>query len=650
MVRAIAIATILILSALASANAAEPGDDVPLTHWAYDAVQKLVDLGAITGYPDGSFSGDRVMTRYEFAVALARLWEKTERGYILSKGEKGPPGERGPKGDAGPPGPRGDDGPPGLKGDPGPPGPEGQLDTEALRRVLTELTAEFRQELLAAMEAEKQTDATLSDLDGRVTALEQHIDEPHAIGSINYRAGLAGDALFTEPSGLFGGEFDVLTAVIGIEGRLTDDVYGRVTYKLHDPASTLSLFEVRGNTATSWLDEAWVSTGTDWFNPTHWIVGRQFQSYALGLLVDNQRLSQQGVRYRTSWGNLDVDGFAGMATYDGHFDTGNVFGGFEAQYAQDYFPPGYFTPITFPLNRGEASNDGYGSIRVAYDWGNWTLGGQYLATGLGEENGWSIDLRGRIDGHDMAIELARELEDAFGMTGDTSHGGSPEDAKLWPALPGGPIRRINFGDEPNAWMATIELWDRPGLTIQAYYSQVEPGFDLYYSRINPYYELLVPRSLNPGFAWERVLDSPLAAQNLRAAGAIATVNLAGRPLRIFYHDLAREDSSLSLNGDITYDRVYGLRYTAELTDGIDVTFTYAHQDAALSSGFAEDLGGRPTVAGISAGPGPSSLGGPGFVYGPNADILPVGGGLWPTEHPVTFDDLDLVQLALQIEL
>jgi hypothetical protein len=44
-----------------------------LRHWAYDAVQKLVEAGMIIGYPDDTFKGGRGMTRYEFAAALVRL-------------------------------------------------------------------------------------------------------------------------------------------------------------------------------------------------------------------------------------------------------------------------------------------------------------------------------------------------------------------------------------------------------------------------------------------------------------------------------------------------------------------------------------------------------------------------------------------------
>ena len=46
--------------------------DVPANHWAYEYVTKLKQVGILTGYPDGNFDGDRMMTRYEFAAIVYR--------------------------------------------------------------------------------------------------------------------------------------------------------------------------------------------------------------------------------------------------------------------------------------------------------------------------------------------------------------------------------------------------------------------------------------------------------------------------------------------------------------------------------------------------------------------------------------------------
>jgi polyhydroxyalkanoate synthesis regulator phasin len=50
-----------------------PFADVPADHWAYSAVDSLQKAGIVIGYPDGTYGGRRAMTRYEFAVAIARL-------------------------------------------------------------------------------------------------------------------------------------------------------------------------------------------------------------------------------------------------------------------------------------------------------------------------------------------------------------------------------------------------------------------------------------------------------------------------------------------------------------------------------------------------------------------------------------------------
>jgi hypothetical protein len=56
-----------------------PLKDVPEGHWAADAVASLRKWGILAGYPDGTFAGDRVMTRSEFALVLKRLHEFIDR-------------------------------------------------------------------------------------------------------------------------------------------------------------------------------------------------------------------------------------------------------------------------------------------------------------------------------------------------------------------------------------------------------------------------------------------------------------------------------------------------------------------------------------------------------------------------------------------
>jgi hypothetical protein len=54
--------------------------DVPKNHWAYEAINKLASAGIIEGRDGGVYVGNAPMTRYEFAVAIARLLDKIQPG------------------------------------------------------------------------------------------------------------------------------------------------------------------------------------------------------------------------------------------------------------------------------------------------------------------------------------------------------------------------------------------------------------------------------------------------------------------------------------------------------------------------------------------------------------------------------------------
>ena len=64
------------LGVTASAYAANPFSDVPAGHWAYDSINKLAAAGVIDGYGDGTFGGDKLMTRYEMAQIVAKAMAK----------------------------------------------------------------------------------------------------------------------------------------------------------------------------------------------------------------------------------------------------------------------------------------------------------------------------------------------------------------------------------------------------------------------------------------------------------------------------------------------------------------------------------------------------------------------------------------------
>lgn len=72
---------VAVVSALTVAFAvpafANPFTDVPVKHWSYDSVNKLAQAGIIDGYGDGTFKGDKTVTRYEMAQMVAKAMTKS---------------------------------------------------------------------------------------------------------------------------------------------------------------------------------------------------------------------------------------------------------------------------------------------------------------------------------------------------------------------------------------------------------------------------------------------------------------------------------------------------------------------------------------------------------------------------------------------
>lgn len=67
------------LAAGASAFAANPFSDVSTSDWAYQAVADLSEQGIVEGYPNGTFEGQKNITRYEMAQIIARMMAKEDQ-------------------------------------------------------------------------------------------------------------------------------------------------------------------------------------------------------------------------------------------------------------------------------------------------------------------------------------------------------------------------------------------------------------------------------------------------------------------------------------------------------------------------------------------------------------------------------------------
>ena len=521
---------------------ATPAETVPFDHWAYDAVQRLVDMGVIIGYPDGTFRGNRAMTRYEFAMAISRLLDAIQvEGVAGIKGDKGDTGPAGPAGAAGPAGPAGAQGPP------------GEVDYDEVRSIVEDLTAEFSDELADLRDDIDYLQDDVYDLGDRVTALEQE-KGPEVTGWIDYRIGLASS---TDGSHVYkklnaDKEFDNLTAKIGIEGDITDDLSGKITLKVRDADDPVRTTWINGMdpyvpcvdgrlAETVWLDEAILQFNTTGLIQGNWTVGRQFQNYGCGLLVNNERFSQQGVRGQFSgvWGtNLDWEFFAGGSSY--MFDTTDVAG------------PVY------------GANDGYLSARWEYNAPSWGIGGNWLVDGWAKEEGWSADLWAEFwGGRELLLEYARLTKDAGGIS-TFSH------------------------NDPAGYMAMVDVWKAPNWALRGYFSDLDAEFDPFFSSANPYWEAYGDDGALVWVPWERWLRNPLAMANLEVIGGQLDFTIGSTPFQAVYYEVDANSAwwrhtqwggTMPSGVDFApYDTMWGIQMTKQVADGVNVNVTYARQE------------------------------------------------------------------------
>lgn len=74
-----ALAAAFFTAAAFSVSAANPFADVEESSWGYRAVCRLSEEGVVDGYPDGTFRGDKNVTRYEMAEITGKLLARRER-------------------------------------------------------------------------------------------------------------------------------------------------------------------------------------------------------------------------------------------------------------------------------------------------------------------------------------------------------------------------------------------------------------------------------------------------------------------------------------------------------------------------------------------------------------------------------------------
>ena len=75
--------TIVVGASVTTFAASNSFSDVPRGHWAYQSVAKLATDGVIEGYGDGTYRGDRLITRYEMAQMIAKALARTDKNHAV---------------------------------------------------------------------------------------------------------------------------------------------------------------------------------------------------------------------------------------------------------------------------------------------------------------------------------------------------------------------------------------------------------------------------------------------------------------------------------------------------------------------------------------------------------------------------------------
>jgi hypothetical protein len=373
MKRFFTLTVIAILIGFASMAYSKTLVDVPSGHWAEDAVQKLIDAGLIEGYPDGTFGGNRPMTRYEYAMVISRLMDKLDSSYCgKSECKATAPGAA-------------------AAGECGCPFTADQL-TE-LKDIVKKLAAEFKDEL-AALKVKVDEDSS------RIDALEKRVDNSflgnlQVTGSIRQRIDSLDSELSDTTLAGANGYFDVLYKVptndtaniaasgleLGYELVPTLNFSGKagenVTFEIGLSKYIRNMALVASDDDVLEIQKAFVDldfakdvSGLDilkvragyqpvWFGP-------------YGMLVDNTGVtSNAGVRLDVGKDLVTVVGFVGAVDMTG---TNNAFG----------------NAVDGIGSTGE--KDAYAAVRLGLNLPFAALGVNYLASGVLDEKGWGVDV------------------------------------------------------------------------------------------------------------------------------------------------------------------------------------------------------------------------------------------------------------------
>jgi len=337
--------------------------DVPSGHWAEDAVQRLVDSGLIEGYPDGTFKGDRPMTRYEYAMVVDRMMKKLDSIYCKKDECKGEAAVAA--------------------------GGISQEELDELKDIVKKLAAEFKDELAALK-------VKVDENSAKIAAIEKEMSTPRigaiaVSGSIRQRVDVPStdmtNATFYpnfysrvyDTAGLLaGGAASGVTAgyemvpSLNFDGKAGDNAVFSIGLDKSLRTSPMGYDTISGDEAgelvinKAYVDIDFSSTvrELDLLKVKSGYQGFEFGPY--GMLVDASGVrSVPAVRFDVAKDVVSLTGIGGLANVTG-------FGAIQGL--------------------GGSAKDPYAAVRLGLDLPWLDLGVNFLANGVESEKGWGADV------------------------------------------------------------------------------------------------------------------------------------------------------------------------------------------------------------------------------------------------------------------
>ena len=493
---------------LAQDTVATPFADVPANHWAAQAIRDLAAAGIIEGVPGAMYQGSRPITRYEVAMALARMLTLIEtqlggggvtidqiKNLILTdpdvqralrgpqgvQGPAGPAGPQGPAGPAGPIGPAGPGGGAGPAGPPGPPGPQGPVGPPGTSTI----TPEQAQQIIRLLDAFGPTIAEIRGdmrvLGDRLTAVEAAIARiPPLRTSINggMRFGISGDEITNEfdtelsnqfgdiffaavdtdlpapyyadaKDALKGSRFGVSQVDINIDGTITPSLAGHATLRAVSPVFAGINGFPDDTFSGSYADEVklW-----DWYA----MFNSRFLGSDFAITAGRQAtIISQGLLVDTN-----IQPLIGVSMDSS--GTPIVFG-FNTSLIDRDTAIGGITPVQFdPFT---APQDFFAYAYLGFNLGDWNMVFTALPNGYQTDRGWSLGVEGKLFGHRLFGEFA-----SYFPEGDFFDD----------------IFDINVGDNSAFVVGVDILNDWNGLSLTGKYGRLGQNYNPRLSALYPY--------------------------------------------------------------------------------------------------------------------------------------------------------------------